>query len=70
MALALVAIGGLVGTVCRYLLSLALPFGPLGSIMLINGVGSFMIGVLVKQDAPFMWGLLGIGFAGHSPHFQ
>ena len=64
MAVALVAIGGLVGTVCRYLLSSALPFGSLGSIMLINGAGSFIIGVLVKQDTSFMWALLAIGFCG------
>ena len=64
MGFALVAIGGLTGTVCRYLLSLALPFGSLLSIMFINGLGSFIIGVLIKHESSFIWGLLGIGFCG------
>jgi CrcB protein len=57
----LVALGAVVGAPLRYLVSRALP-GERGT-LLVNVVGSFLLGTLVGAD-PDAYALLGIGFCG------
>lgn len=69
----LIAVGGAVGTLARYELSLAVPVHP-GTLpittLLINVVGAFLLGALlgtIGRDAPndrIMRPLLGVGFLG------
>lgn len=65
--LALVGLGGAVGTLARYLLGGALPWGSSMGILAINVAGSFALGLLVSAlagRAPRLQLLLGTGFCG------
>jgi CrcB protein len=57
----LVALGAVVGASLRHLVSRALPGEP--GTLLVNVVGSFVLGVLVGAD-PDAQALVGVGFCG------
>lgn len=66
-ALALVGVGGAVGTLARYLLAAALPLHSSTAVLAINVAGSFVLGLLVAgfaRRAPRLQLLLGTGFCG------
>jgi fluoride exporter len=65
MTVLLVSLGGIVGVVCRYTLLSYLPLASFGVILMINAVGSFIIGWCFKDiGGIYLWPLIAIGFCG------
>ena len=64
MSIILVALGGGLGAILRYFLAYSLTLSSYSAILMINFLGSFIIGYFFKQVDSQLWYFVVIGFCG------
>ena len=64
LTIILVSVGGVFGALLRYVLVYVQPVPVISSVILINVVGSFLIGYLIMHINSYVWAVAAIGFCG------
>lgn len=64
MTILWIGLGGALGAVCRYGFVYVIGGATLGWVIIVNAVGSFVLGALFRHIESFWWVFLGIGFFG------
>jgi CrcB protein len=64
MTVLLISIGGALWALSRYFIAYIEPFSSIWAIVLINAIGSFIMGLLFKQMGSQLWLFAAIGFCG------
>ena len=64
LTIILVSVGGVFGALLRYVLVYVQPVPVISSVILINVVGSFLIGYLLMHINSYVWAVAAIGFCG------